>query len=670
MTLFDIQPAGQAGEREWLLANGLGGFAMGAASGVPARRYHAMLIGATTPPVGRVVGLAGVADLLEAEVQTPRGPARERRALSSFAFKDWGGTFAPAPVRCWGTVGEVSWEFRPWGAGRPGRVVRTLRLADKRNAAEVHYEVEAPGPAWLELSPLVALRNFHDLVEGRGADGEFRVEAVGADGLVVRRGGWAVHLRVPGGAAALRRDWWWNFEYRRDRERGQDFTEDLLCPGSFTAPAGGGVTLLAWMDEDAPPVRVDLGALRARVAKSAAALGGEPEVAARLAAAADSFVVTRRGRGGLAATSVIAGYPWFSDWGRDTMIALPGLLLATGRHAEAKSALAAFAGMQRRGLVPNCFEDAGGEAQYNTVDGSLWFVHACLEYLEASKDRAGFGRDLLPACLGVVRAYREGTDFDIRMDEADGLIAAGTGATQLTWMDAARDGVVFTPRAGKAVEIAALWCSVLGRLGAVAPESDAKSLRGLAARAGESVRERFWNQSRGCLFDRLEPDGAGGWRGVDELRPNQVFAVSLPGSPLSARQQRSIVDIVRAWLLTPVGLRSLDAGEAAYLGRYEGPLFQRDRAYHNGTVWPYLIGAYAEAVLRVGGFGVDARREALGVISPLVAALAGKYEGRGPAASICEVYDGDEPRRCEGCPMQAWSVAEVARVWALVGRRA
>lgn len=668
MTLFEIEPAGQAGEREWLLANGLGGFAMGTASGVPTRRYHAMLIGATTPPVGRVVGLAGIADQLDAEVQTPRGPVRERRALSSFAFKDWAGTFAPPPGRCWGDVGEVSWEFRPWGAARPGRVVRTLRLADRRNAAEAHYEVETPGPAWLELSPLVALRSFHGHVEGRRDDGEFRVEVEGADGLVVRRGGWAVHLRVPGAELSMRRDWWWNFEYRRDRERGQDFTEDLLCPGTFTAEASGGVTLLAWMDEDPAPRRMDPASLRARVAQHASALGGEPVVATRLAAAAAPFVVTRKMGGAREVTSIIAGYPWFSDWGRDTMIALPGLLLATGRHAEAKSALAAFAAMQRRGLVPNCFEDAGGEAQYNTVDGSLWFVHACLEYAEASKDRAGFERDLRPACLDVVRAYREGTDFDIRMDEADGLIAAGTGATQLTWMDAARDGVVFTPRAGKPVEIAALWCSVLGRLGALTPQDE--GLRALAGLAGASLRERFWNRTRGCLFDRLEPDGSGGWRGVDELRPNQIYAVSLPGSALSAGQQRSIVDIVRAWLLTPVGLRSLDAGEASYMGRYEGPLFQRDKAYHNGTVWPYLIGAYAEAVLRVGNFGAGARSEAMTAIAPLLASLSGEYEGRGPAASICEVYDGDEPRRCEGCPMQAWSVAEVMRVWALAGRHA
>ncbi len=387
---------------------------------------------------------------------------------------------------------------------------------------------------------------------------------------------------------------------------------------------------------------------------------------AALTVAADQFVVVRDlpelGR----RASVIAGYPWFGDWGRDSMIALPGLLLATGRHAEALGTLTAFATLRRDGLVPNCFDDATGEAKFNTADASLWFVQAACDYVEASKDTAAFRTTLLPACLDILRAYRDGTDFDIRMDPTDGLMVAGNPGTQITWMDAARDGVVFTPRHGKAVEINALWVSglrrVIGRLDANA----AKAWSAIADQAAASFDRLFWDPARACLFDRLErregPAGEVTWQGADELRPNQVYAVSLPHSPLSQERQRAVLRAVKEHLLTPVGLRSLAPGAPGYRARYEGTLFERDAAYHNGTVWPYLLGAYASAVVRVGEGSPAARAEARAALMPLIESLS-RPSAAGVAGSLAEVFDADEPRRPQGCPAQAWSVAEVLRAF-------
>jgi 4-alpha-glucanotransferase len=361
--------------------------------------------------------------------------------------------------------------------------------------------------------------------------------------------------------------------------------------------------------------------------------------------------------------SVIAGYPWFSDWGRDAMISLPGLLLATERFDEALGVLQTFARAQRRGLIPNRFDDYGGENHYNTVDGSLWFVHACAAYLRASGDREGFD-SLVPACLRVILAYEQGTDYDIAMDPADGLIRAGNEHTQLTWMDAQRGGITFTPRHGKAVEINALWFNALTLLAEALPDHDACArLSTLAERAGASFVRAFVNPGSG-LLDCLTPTDEG-WEADTSVRPNQIFAASLPHSPLSLEQRREVVRVVRERLLTPVGLRTLDPSDPAYRGRYEGDLMARDAAYHNGTVWPWLLGAYAEAVMRADGFSERSRAEAGDALRPLIAWLESGWS----PAQLPEIFDGDEtpdaPREPDGCPAQAWSVAETLRVWVM-----
>jgi predicted glycogen debranching enzyme len=346
-----------------------------------------------------------------------------------------------------------------------------------------------------------------------------------------------------------------------------------------------------------------------------------------------------------------------------------GLLLCTGRFKEALEVLTEFAALQRRGLVPNCFEDGSGEPEYNTVDGSLWFVHAACEYLRLSGDRAGFAQ-VRQACLNVIDAYRAGTDYDIRMD-SDGLITAGGPGTQLTWMDAKRDGVVFTPRHGKPVEINALWYSGLLEL-AAAIEPDmgarAKELRQVAEQARTSFEAAFWNPERGCLNDVLIPS-AGGWNANAQVRPNQIFALSQPYSPLNNARQAAVLARVRARLLTPVGLRTLDPSDPCYRPRYEGSLRDRDAAYHNGTVWPWLMGPYCEAVLRVGGFSDAARTEVRGVLAPLIAEFMERRGTPGPVRQAAEIYDAEPVngvRRPEGCIAQAWSVAELMRVMTMV----
>jgi predicted glycogen debranching enzyme len=682
------------GRSEWLLANGLGGFAMGTATGIPERRYHGWLIAATRPPLGRVLALHSCAEWLIVENAPGQGKGEARYDLSAYRFA--GGTVHPQGLRAFQSftadAQACHWHMAIPEAGI--RVTRSLLLAHGTNAASVRYTVDCAGRrARLEVRPFVALRDFHSLLRENGQLSSRQKP----DGVVEVSGGAAPLMlrakREDKGAAASFLDqaqWWKNFEYSRDRERGQDCAEDLFSPGafSFECPAATQVALEAWVpagtSHESPfrdPWGKELNKLKRRAdevgrpipsyltsGRSRARDANDRLPIAEVACAADQFVVKREGTGG-SLTSIIAGYPWFSDWGRDTFISMRGLLLCTGRFEEALEVLTEFAALQRRGLVPNCFDDGSGEPEYNTVDGSLWFVHAACEYLRLSADRAGFAK-IGRACLNVVDAYRAGTDYDIRMD-SDGLITAGGPGTQLTWMDAKRDGVVFTPRHGKPVEINALWYSGLLELAAsVEPDMPerARELRQIAEKTRKSFEPAFWNQDRGCLNDVLLPDGVG-WTPNAQVRPNQIFALSQPHSPLNAARQAAVLARVRARLLTPVGLRTLEPSDPGYRRRFEGSLRERDAAYHNGTVWPWLIGPYCEAVLRVGGFSEAAKEEVRAVLAPLIAEFMERRTTPGPVRQVAEIYDAEPVegvRRPEGCIAQAWSVAELLRVMTML----
>ncbi len=450
------------------------------------------------------------------------------------------------------------------------------------------------------------------------------------------------------------------------------------------------------------------GAARSNSALGPWPLAHGPSLKRILAIASDDFVVDRTVKGRKLAT-IIAGYPWFADWGRDTFIALPGLLLETGRFEEARATLQVFAESIKDGLVPNRFDDYDDNAaHYNTVDGSLWFIHAALRYVEMSKDRESWTKWLCPAVLSIMDAYIKGTQYEIKM-AGDGLISAGNPNTQLTWMDAATGGVVFTPRHGKAVEINCLWYAALMAL-SEALKQDQKHISDhyakLAARVKRAFAKTFWDESRGCLIDHVYVDpaaaaaaaasgGAGasggpaltpalsrGERGPEQgaadidsayvnpalkevrdqaMRPNQIFAASLMHSPIPQTQQRLVLNVVREKLLTPRGLRTLPPGDPNYHPSYCHDQFQRDKAYHQGTVWAWLIGPYVEAVLRVGRFSDESKREAWAVLSPLIDELLNEGVGQ-----LHEIYEANAPHRPVGCIAQAWSISEVLRAVRLI----
>jgi predicted glycogen debranching enzyme len=363
----------------------------------------------------------------------------------------------------------------------------------------------------------------------------------------------------------------------------------------------------------------------------------------RLERTALDFVVRRTSPDGKVGTSIIAGYPWFADWGRDTMISLPGLLLVPGRFHQAREVLCVFAQYVDGGMIPNRFGDYDNKPEYNTVDASLWFIHAVFEYLRLSHNQPVFDTVLEPACRKIVDGYRAGTRYHIGMDPADGLITQGDAATQLTWMDAKCGDIAFTPRQGKPVEINALWYHALVLMG----EAE------LAAKVGDSFRKAFWISPFRGLADVIDGD-----RKDTRVRPNQIFAVSLPNSPLLPDQQIAVVEVVRRELLTPVGLRTLAKTEPGYRGTYTGPQFDRDGAYHNGTVWPWLIGAFLEAYLKVHARSSASLDQARAWLAPLVKHM----DDTAAIGQISEIFEGDEPHRPVGCPAQAWSVAEVLRL--------
>jgi len=663
---------------EWLLTDGRGGFAMGASDGTRRRRYHGLLVAALAPPVRRIVALAGVVEQLE----TGGGLVD----LSRHRFRDGvqEPTVAPVAFAVDRALRHVRWRWELDG-GSIEKVVR-LRRADEcraRGGVEVTYEltgVAARGR--LRLRPLVPLRDFHALPPGAPPG----LEAIerGRDGVVVVRededAGPRLRLQASiapadAGVAIWHREpeTWHRFAYDEDRERGQDWLEDVASPGWWElrgSPSRGSVR---WRldatvgDHDRPPPPVETPVRVRTIHHPSRVLDDD-----RLAAAADQFVVQRAdarsgsgtagddARASGAGTSIIAGYPWFSDWGRDALISLVGLLLVPPLDLRAaREVLETMAAHMRDGLVPNCFDDDGDGAVYHTADASLWYLVAVEAYRRRS-GRGDIGR-LLEACESIVAAYRAGTRFGIGVDD-DGLVVAGDGGHPVTWMDAKRGGISFTPRIGKPVELSLLWHEGLRALARLSPRASlVAELEALADRAAASIRTRFWWEQRRCLHDCLESAPDGTWRPDGRLRPNQVFGASLAHSPLERTQQRFVVEAVRAHLLTPYGLRTLEPGHPEYRGRYEGDLMARDAAYHNGTVWPWLIGPYCEAVLRTEPDRQSARNHVNEAVAPLLATL-----DEGCIGQIAEVYDGDPPHRASGCPAQAWSIAEVRRIRGLL----
>jgi predicted glycogen debranching enzyme len=446
--------------------------------------------------------------------------------------------------------------------------------------------------------------------------------------------------------------WYLNFEFDVERERGLDFQEDLFNPAvlTFTLTPGRAATVIASLEErsaaDAPHLRRSEIARRARIAAAAPIAN---EHVQRLAIAADQFLV-KRGQ----LKTIIAGYPWFSDWGRDSMIALPGLTLVTGRYEVARDILQAFADAMSEGMLPNRFPDAGDTPEYNTVDATLWFFEAVRAFVQYTGDYT-FVRDrLYPRLKESIDWHLRGTRYGIHV-ENDGLLACGVPGSQLTWMDARIGDWVVTPRQGKPVEVQALWYNALRTMQDLAARFEDPTgeqfVRELANLAMASFNRLFWNESDGCLFDVVNGDERDA-----SMRPNQIFAVSLHHSVLHPDRAKAVVDAVERSLLTPLGLRSLAATDRRYRPTYEGGVAERDSAYHQGTVWPWLMGPFLTAYVKVNGRTAAARARAASCLEGLEQHLHSACLGH-----ISEIADAEPPHRPRGCFAQAWSVAELLR---------
>jgi predicted glycogen debranching enzyme len=658
----DFVDLGSALALEWLVTNGIGGFACGTVAQANTRRYHGMLVAALRPPVERTVMVAK----LDASVLY--GESRFELACNEYAD----GTIAPQGFAHLSAFhledGIPVWTYALGDA----RLEERIWMAHGRNTTYISFTLRRASQALdLALMPLCTYRDYHGLTQGGAA----LVVAPAARGcrITAPNGARPYTLIIDRGAFATGSDWYWHFRHRVEAERGLDSLEDLFRPGTFHTrlAAGETITWTATAESEAPaPAKA---ALTREVKRRQARVTDAPATAPRwirqLALAADQFVVARLAADGkTAGTTIIAGYPWFSDWGRDTMIALPGLALATNRIAEAASILRTYAGYASEGMLPNRFPDEGEAPEYNTVDAALWYFQALAAYLEASGDQKLL-RDLFPTLRDIIEWHRRGTRFGIAADPSDGLLHAGVPGVQLTWMDAKVGDHVITPRRGKPVEINALWHCALALMAkwarALREEAVAQDYEGASAQVAHGFAASFWCEARGYLYDVIDgPDApldAHG-RHVDaSLRPNQIFAVSLGAELLDADRARAVVQTCGRELLTPVGLRSLAPGDPQYRGVYQGAPAERDAAYHQGTVWAWLLGPFALAHYRV-------YRNAAAALS-LLEGLA-PHLGEGCLGTVSEIFDGDAPHVPRGCFAQAWSVSQTLFAWHSLTRRA
>ena len=653
-----------AARSEWLVTNGIGGFASGTVGGANTRRYHALLVAALRPPLDRVVTVAKLdlsarygelaVPLTTNEYSDGTVHPHGYRHLESFELQGL------IPVWRW-VIGDALLEQRVW-------------MAHGENTTYLSYRLlRGEFPLELELHPLCTLRDYHWQLRGR-RDSHVRAlppewSRHGCE-LIAEPGAEPYRLLLEGGECQLSPDWHWNLKHSEETARGLDDGEDLFRPAVMRMQLrlGQSASLILTLGTSVPvPAALSLQRelarqheLSVRAATTRARLASEaPPWIRQLVLAADQFIVERRSQPAsitpsmVVGRSIIAGYPWFSDWGRDTMIALPGLTLATGRPEIAASVLRTFAAFVSQGMLPNRFPDAGQTPEYNTVDATLWYFIAVHEYLRHTSD-AALRQQLYPVLCDIIAWHIRGTRYGIHIDESDGLLTAGVPGVQLTWMDAKVGDWVVTPRIGKCVEINALWFNALMIMRELAAaEQDHAAAVDFAARAAlvaDSFNAHFWCEARGHLHDVIGPSG----QPDSSLRPNQLLAISLPHMLLDHRRASSVVDVCARALWTPLGLRSLAPHELAYVGQYRGGPLERDGAYHQGTVWSWLLGPFVIAHFRVHGDAALARSYLEGLAAHL---------RQGCVGQISEIFDGEPPFTPRGCYAQAWGVAETLRAW-------
>jgi predicted glycogen debranching enzyme len=631
----------QATHREWLETNGIGGFASSTIVGMNTRRYHGLLVPALHPPVGRIVALSSYQETIRLE-----GRSYE---LGCNRYQD---TVHPQGYRHLEYVQDTPYPVFGYKIGS-ALVRKHVFMPHGRNATVVSYESDQD--VTLEVRPLIAYRDYHHTMRQNRDINSSPEIAPNILHYTPYEGQPTLHISHSSGLFIGDGFWYYGFEYEVERYRGLDAVEDLFSPGSLTfqISAGETVSLIASVGDAIPISEVD--EMRdseiSRREKRVETIAVSDDLTKSLAHAADAYIVRRDDD----LSTIIAGYPWFNDWGRDTFISLPGISLVTGRFDEAAGMLKAFAKVCDNGMIPNRFSDYGEAADYNSVDASLWYIHAVSRYLDYTGDFEGVEPDIWPTIKEIVSHYHDGTRYGIHAD-SDGLITAGEGNVQLTWMDAKVGDWVVTPRHGKPVEINALWYNAL------------RIAEGLSAKFGDPVfgaisgdyaaavagtfEKQYWNDETDCLFDVVgdNKDGA--------IRPNQIFALSLPHRLLSDEAERRILTVVQNQLVTPRGLRSLSPTDARYAGHYGGDQHSRDGSYHQGTVWGWLIGPFVSAYVRVNGSTDEARDRAAGFIAPFESHL---YEAG--LGHISEIFDGDAPHTPRGCYAQAWSVGEVLRCY-------
>ena len=670
---------------EWLVTNGIGGYASGSISGATTRCYHGLLVASLHPPVERTVMVTKV----DEELLLPDG-----RSYSLGVNEYQGGVIDPR-----GNVHLESVTLEGDVVCFVYRLTENLTLEKRiwmeygQNTTYVQYMLrgtisaeQGHAPVTLTLVPFCLYRDYHATTKGTG-EWQFNVDNQGNRCQIQAFEGATPYQLIVGQGASFTHTgvWYWRVAHRRDTERGLSDHEDVYQPGMFdiTLAPGMRTTLVISSEtklstefggpqhEDVVTQAMMRHQRRIRQLLSVANnsvddLQQRDPVRARLVIAADQFIVARPDYASVTENSplkfspdrktIIAGYPWFTDWGRDSMVALPGLLLATGRYSEARGLLKAFVSFAHNGLIPNRFPDNGEAPEYNTADATLWLFHALDRYLATTSDWSLL-KELFPALQDIVSWHIRGTDFGIGIDPTDGLLRAGTPDVQLTWMDAKVNGVVITPRRGKPVEINALWYAALTSIEAwsVRLSTDATHYSQLRTQIRQNFAARFWNEETGYLYDVVDVDGVSGQNDAS-LRPNQLFAASLTHELLSEEQVTSMFQHVTNSLLTPLGLRSLSPSDPAYHNHFNGGPVERDSAYHQGTVWSWLIGPYVDVYLRIH----NDKSTLQPLLQPLIEQLWATCLG-----TISEVAEPESPFTPGGCYAQAWSVAELLRCWHL-----
>jgi predicted glycogen debranching enzyme len=635
-------------DREWIITNGLGGYASSTVTGMNTRKYHGLLVAAINPPVYRRVMLSS----LDEEIQV--GNRTHQLAVHQYT-----GAIHPQGYRY-----LQNFSAEPFPTFRylteDVSITKKIMMAHGENTTVVRYDITNPASDSIvfRVFPLVNNRNMHELTRSGEMDLQQQPQETGTT-LSNGQDRLYIDSNIPFIPQAY---WYYNLEYRTELSRGYPYQEDNFNPGYFEVDIGRGESSF-FIVASTSSISMDMDDIdrlfyreMQRRSKLTEKQASDDHLVNRLIEAGDSFMVLRQSTG---SRSIIAGYHWYADWGRDSMISLTGLTLTTGRFEDARSILTTFASSCSEGLIPNFFpDDPSYPPVYNTVDASLWFIHTLGKYLNYTGDL-----DLIAAMWDTVEEiigyYRKGTKYDIRMDE-DGLISQGG---QLTWMDAKVGDREITPRNGKTCEINALWYNALMHASSMGKQlgMDTSGFLGIAELAKENFAEKFWNGDRNCLYDCISvPERPGNAEPAvikdASVRPNQILAVSLPFTMLPLKLEKSIVEVVREELLTPYGLRTLSPSDPGYIGTYQGNTESRDMAYHNGTVWPWLLGPYITAYIKVNGGSGKSRRE----MNVLLEGLRGHLDEAG-IGTISEVFDGDSPHRPGGCISQAWSVAEIMR---------